>query len=240
LRECVKKIKPVYLGNKTSIFKTLEKKDETKKKKLNIILKTDVLGSTEAIFASLEKFNYPDVGVEVVSYGLGNIGEAEILRAEAVGARIFGFNVLIIPGAEELAREKKVEVKTFNVIYDLLDEIKKDLEKLLEPEIVRTNLGKIDVLAIFRTEPSYMIVGGKVREGKIVFDPKLGQTLIRILRKNEEIGQGGLLQLQSAKNDVREVCFGQECGIKYKGKPIIAVGDILDIYREEKKFKVLE
>jgi translation initiation factor IF-2 len=191
------------------------------------------------LLASFEKMDYPDVGVEIVSRGLGNITDAEILQAEAVGAKVFGFNVFIAPNVEELARDKGVEVKTFNIIYDLIDEIKKDLEGLLGLETVRTELGKIEVLAIFRTEPAHMIVGGKVREGKIVFNPKIGQTLIKVLRKGEEIGQGIMLQLQSAKSDVSEVCVGQECGVRFKGKPIIAVGDILEIYREEKKVRKL-
>ena len=239
LRECIRKIKPVYTQREQVVVKKTEEGEEIKKKKLNIILKTDVLGSLEALLASFEKMDYPDVGVEIVSRGLGNITEAEILQAEAVGAKVFGFNVFTAPSVEELARDKGVKVKTFNIIYDLIDEVKKGLEELLDLEIIRTELGKIEVLAIFRTEPAHMIVGGKVREGKIVFDSKIGQTLVRILRKSEEVGRGALLQLQSAKSDVSEVCIGQECGIKFKGKPIIAVGDMLEIYREEKKIRKL-
>lgn len=238
LKDCIKKVKFTY-QKQEPIIKKKEDKEE-KKKILNIILKTDVLGSLEALFASFEQFNYPDVGLKVVSWGLGNVSEAEVLQAEAVGASIFGFNVLITPSAEKLAIEKKVKVKTFNIIYDLINEVKSELEKLLEPEIIRTDLGKVEILATFRTEPSYMIVGGKVCEGKIVFAPETGETLVRVLRKNEEIGHGVLLGLQSAKSDVREVCLGQECGIKFKGKPIIAVGDILEIFREEKKVRKLE
>lgn len=239
LKECLRKIKPTYIQREQVVVKKTSE-EEKKKKKLNIILKTDVLGSLEALFAAFEKFAYPDVGIEIVAKGLGNITEAEVLQAEATGAKIFGFNVLAPSQVEELAHDKGVEIKIFKIIYDLIDEVKRGLESLLEMETIRTNLGKVEVLAIFRTEPAYMIVGGKVKEGKIVFDPGIGQVFIRVLRKNEEIGVGQLIQLQSAKSDVKEVAAGQECGIKFKGKTKIQVGDILEIYKEEKRVKKLE
>lgn len=238
LKECIRKIKPTYAQRDQVVVKKAEE-EKDQKKKLKIILKTDVLGSLEALLASFEKMDYPEVGIEIVSKGLGNITEAEVLQAEAVGAKIFGFNVLTGPNALELARDKNVEVKIFNIIYDLIDEVKKDLEGLLEMEVVQTDLGKIQVLAIFRTEPASMIVGGKVREGKIIFDPKVDQVFIKILRNKEEIGSGQLMQLQSAKSDVKEVTVGQECGLKIKGKTKIQVGDILEICKEEKRVKKL-
>jgi translation initiation factor IF-2 len=240
LRECVRKIKPTYTQREQVVVKKSGEEEGKKKRKLNIILKTDVLGSLEALLASFEKMDYPEVGIEIVAKGLGNITEAEILQAEAVDAKVFGFNVLTGPNVDELARDKGVEVKIFNIIYDLTDEVKKGLEGLLEMEIIRTDLGKIEVLAIFRTEAASMIVGGKVREGKIIFDPKVGQVFIRVMRKQEEAGVGQLVQLQSAKSDVKEVAIGQECGLKFKGKIKILLGDFLEVYREEKKIKKLE
>ncbi len=240
LSECQRKIKPTYARRDQVVVKKTGDEEEKKKKKLNVILKTDVLGSLEALLASFEKMDYPTVSLEIVSRGLGNITEAEVLQAEAIGAKIFGFNVLMGPNIEELARDKGVEIKIFNIIYNLIDEVKNGLEALLDVEIIRTELGKMEVAAIFRTEPASMIVGGKVREGKIVFDPKAGQTKIKILRKQEEIGEGILIQLQSAKAEIKEAAAGQECGIKYKGKPIIQVGDVLAMYKEEKRIRKLE
>ncbi|MBU1145939.1 translation initiation factor IF-2 [Patescibacteria group bacterium] len=241
LGACQRKIKPTYARRDQVVVKKSSEEEESKKKKLKIILKTDVLGSLEALLASFEKFDYPTVSLEIVTRGLGNITEAEVLQAEAVGAKIFGFNVLTGPNIDDLARDKGVQIKICKIIYDLIDEIKKDLEDLLEMEIVRTELGKIEVLAIFRTEAANMIVGGKVKEGKIVFNPKtVGQTKIKVLRKGEEVGEGVLNGLQSAKSEVKEVAGGQECGVKYKGKPIVQVGDTLEIYREEKRARKLE
>ena len=245
LKECTSKIKQTYAKkDKPVVKKEAETEGETKKKKLNIVLKTDVLGSLEAVLASLEKFDYEDIGVDIISRGLGNITEADILRGEAVGASVFGFDVLLPPKVEEFARDKGVKVKTFKVIYDLIDEIKKDLEDLLEIEIVTTELGKMEVLAIFRTESSKMIVGGKVSDGKIVFDPKgKGETKIRITRNEGgarmEMGIVLMTQLQAGKVDVKEVEKGEECGIKFKGKTTVKVGDILEIYKEEKRVKKL-
>ncbi len=241
LRACVRKIKPAYTEREQVTVKKSTEEEEAKKKKLKIILKTDVLGSLEALLASFEKLEYPTVALEIVARGLGNITEAEVLEAEAVGAKVFGFNVMTGPNVDELARDKGVEIKIFKIIYDLIDEIKKDLEGLLEMETVRTELGRIEVLAIFRTEAASMIVGGKVREGKIVLDPKIpGQVKIKVSRKGAEIGEGLLVGLQSAKSEIKEAAAGQECGLKFKGKPIIQVGDNLEIYREEKRARKLE
>lgn len=240
LSECQRKIKPSYTQRDQVVVKKTGGEEEQKKKKLNIILKTDVLGSLEALLASFEKMDYPTVSLEIVSQGLGNITEAEVLRAEAVGAKIFGFNILVGPKVEELARSKGVEIKIFNVIYDLIDEVKKGLEALLDVEIIVTELGKMEVAAIFRTEPASMIVGGKIKEGKILFDPKGLQTKIKVIRGQEQVGEGFLVQLQSAKSEVKEVAAGQECGIKYKGKPVIRAGDTLVAYREEKRIRKLE
>lgn len=242
LRECTRKIKTTYTDREQiTVKKTGGEEEESKKKKLKVILKTDVLGSLEALLASFEKLEYPTVALEIVAQGLGNITEAEVLEAEAVGAKIFGFNVMTGLNIDDLARDKGVEIKIFKIIYDLIDEIKKGLEALLEMETIKTDLGKIEVLAIFRTEPASMIVGGKVKEGKIVLDPKItGQVKIKVWRKGSEAGEGLLVGLQSAKSEIKETAAGQECGVKFKGKPIIHVGDILEIYREEKRARKLE
>jgi len=241
LSACERKIKTTYTDREQTTVKKTGGEEESKKKKLKVILKTDVLGSLEALLASFEKLEYPTVALEIVAQGLGNITEAEVLEAEAVGAKVFGFNVLTGPNVDDLARDKGVEMKIFKIIYDLIDEIKNGLEALLEMETIRTDLGKIEVLAIFRTEPASMIVGGKVKEGKIVLDPKVaGQVKIKVWRKGSEAGEGILVGLQSAKSEVKETSAGQECGVKFKGKPIIQVGDTLEIYREEKRARKLE
>jgi len=213
-----------------------EKEEEgVKVKEFNIILKADVFGSIEAICESLEKIEQPEMKVNIISQSLGNINEGDVLRAESENALILGFHVSIPPAVENLARDKKVEVKIYKIIYELIDEVKNRIEKLLAPEIIKINLGRLKVLAIFRTETKSMIIGGRVLDGKI--EPG---TKITVTRKNEKITEGKLEELQMAKQPVKEAFEGQECGLKYVGRPLIEVGDILEVYKEEVKAKKLE
>ena len=200
----------------------------------NIILKTDVLGSLEAIVLSLEKFSHPEVRIRVVGKGLGAITESDVLKAEATSAIICGFHVKPTVAAADLAKEKEVEVREYKVIYDLIEEIKKEIEERLSPEVTVMELGRLKILAIFRKDKGSMVVGGKVTKGKIEDGSK-----IRILRTDEEMGQGQITELQAAKEKVTEVQEGSECGMSITTDFEIAEGDFLEAYKEEKKKKTL-
>jgi translation initiation factor IF-2 len=210
---------------------------EGKENKLmvKIVLKTDVLGSLEALVGSFDKFQHPEVGVEVVSRGLGNVTDADVLRAEATGARVYGFNVLIPTAVTNLAREKKVEIKTAKVIYDILDDVKDALQELLPEEIIRTELGKAKVLAIFRTEKNAMIVGGAVTDGHAE-----NKATVQLVRNGEIVETGEVLDLQSNKAAVKEVRAGTEFGTKLKIKPVVQVGDELVFWHVEKKERKIQ
>jgi translation initiation factor IF-2 len=229
-----KKVKP----SRPAIFqapKIQVKEEEGKEKKfVNLILKADVLGSLEAIVGSLEKVNHPEVGVKIVSRGLGNISEGDILSAEANKAAVYGFNVIALPQIVEAARNKGVLIKLFNVIYDLFDDVNLKLEKLLSPEYYRTMLGKLKVLSIFWSKKNEMILGGMVADGYLK-----PNSLFKILRDKKEVGEGKIETLQSAKQNVKEVRMGSECGVKIRTKDEIKVGDVLDVYIEEEKKKKL-
>ncbi len=201
---------------------------------LNLIIKADVLGSLEAILASLSKMENPEVSINIISKGLGNISENDIQNAETANALIMGFHVKPMTEAENLAKEKKVEIKLYDVIYHLLDEVKLRLEKLLTPEIIRTDLGRIKVLATFKKDDKGMIVGGSVTKGKIIPMAKLD-----VIRDNVKIGTGQLTRLQSNKVDVNQVEQGHECGLRFEGKAAIQENDILEAYTEEIKIKKL-
>jgi translation initiation factor IF-2 len=136
--------------------------------------------------------------------------------------------------AEEMIREKGLTFVQFKIIYDLLDYIKEELVKLLNPEKITTELGKIRVIAVFRTEKNSMIVGGRVESGKIVKDAR-----VRVMRNGEAIGAGKLSQLQIAKQVMNEVPEGSECGVTFEGKLKLEMGDILEAYKEEIKEKKL-
>ncbi len=206
-----------------------EEKAELNIKKINLIIKSDVLGSGEAIEGSLAKIDLPLIKINIVSKGLGNITEGDVGRAQASSAKILGFNVKVLPLAMKLAREKSVKVKLYKIIYDLINDIKNEAEGLIEPEIIRTELGRVKVLAIFRTLNSGQIIGGKVLDGQVE-----SGSQVDIMREKEKIDSGKLARLQAGKQDVTSVPAGQECGIEYQGKPLIQVGDILDVYKEEK------
>lgn len=190
--------------------------------KFLVILKTDTLGSAEAILESLKKFHTEEVSVEVVQRGLGIISEADVLRAETAKATVYGFHIPISPKAEQLANGKEIAVKTFDVIYDLLDDIKANLEKLL-PEIKEVKeIGRLKVLAVFRNENTFQVFGGKVLDGEI----RLGADG-KISRGGKVITAGKITQLQENKQNIKTVAAGKECGMKFESKPLTQIGDEL-------------
>jgi translation initiation factor IF-2 len=197
--------------------------------KVNLVIKADFLGSAEAIEESLLKINTEKVKAKIISKGLGNITEGDVKRAEDSGALLVGFNIRLTPQIENLIRERGVKVKTFSVIYDLIKFVTGEMQLLIKPEINRIDEGRIKILAIFRTEPRAQIVGGKVLDGRALLD-----TLVEVMRGDEMIALGKLTQLQSGKQNVKEVEQDLECGLRFEGNPIIEEGDILKMYREEK------
>lgn len=197
--------------------------------KINLLIKADFLGSAEAIEESLLKINTEKVKAKIISKGLGNITEGDVKRAEDSDAILIGFNIRLTPAIENLIRERNVRVKTFTVIYDLIKFVTGEMQSLVKPEINRIDEGRIKILAIFRTEPRAQIVGGKVLDGRALID-----TLVEVMRGDEMIALGKLTQLQSGKQNVKEVEKDLECGLRFEGNPIIEEGDIIKMYREEK------
>lgn len=201
---------------------------------LNIILKSDVYGSAEAVEEALEKINTEEVKVKIVSKGLGNIMDGDIKKAEAADAEIIGFNIKVPTHIEQLKRERGVKVHTFSVIYELLDYVKNEMQQLTPTEYERKDLGRLKVLAVFRSDKESQIIGGRVLEGMAKRDAK-----IEVIRDKEILTTGKLIRLQSGKEDVATVDQDQECGIQYDGKPVIQEGDILQFYEEIEKGKEL-
>lgn len=188
--------------------------------KLFVILKTDTVGSAEAIIESLKKIQHPEVAVEVIQRGLGLVTEADVMRAEGSKATIYAFHAQVSPKAEHLARSKNLTVKSFKVIYDLLDDVKRELELLLPEQRTEREIGRLKVLAIFRNENTFQVVGGKVLSGEIQMNSQ-----VKVMRRNETVTAGTITQLQQNKKDTRIVTEGNECGLKIEAKPLIQVGD---------------
>lgn len=206
-------------------------------KKFNIILKADVKGSLEAIIQILESIKSDEVAIQILKMGVGNITETDIKMAHSSGAKIIGFNVNVDLSVKKFAEKEKVDIKIYKVIYELISDIKKDLSNILEPEIVRTDLGTLKVIAIFKSGKKSakvidMIVGAKVESGKI----EKG-SLLEILRNGEKIGSGATKEIQYNKKIVKEVKVGNNAGITYEGNVIIEEGDVINAYKEEKRIR---
>jgi translation initiation factor IF-2 len=197
-------------------------------KKLNVILKTDVQGSLEALDQILGTIKSDEVGIEYIRRGVGDITESDVKLAQTSGSVIFGFNIQPTTVAKRLAEMNNVEIKSYRIIYELVEDIKRRLEDMLGEDIVRTDLGKLKVLAVFMTGKKEMIVGGKVSSGKM----QNGEW-IEIIRDDNVVGRGQLRNLQQNKVDVDEVSQGNECGITFDGEAKIKEGDTLVCFHEE-------
>lgn len=234
-------VKPKVSREATETFTAVkampsQSEDAPKKTMLNIVLKTDVLGSLEALLGMFEKIKHDQVGVEVIQKGLGNINEADIERASNTPPSVvYGFNVMLPSAVEIAARDKNVNVKLSKVIYDLFDDTVVRLNGLLPQETIMTNMGRAEVAAIFRTETGKMIVGVRIKEGKALTNCK-----VRIWRGQEPIGEGLAESIQAGKSPVKEASQGQECGVNFRGKTKLEVGDVLEFYTEESKVQKIE
>ncbi len=220
-------------GAKTKLAK-IQTEDEGGIKKLSIILKADVQGSLEAIEQILSTIESEEVAVEILQSGVGSITESDVRIAESAGALIVGFNEEPTSVAKRMAENSKIEIETYNIIYKLVEAIKERLAAMLPPEIIRTDSGRLSVLAIFKTGKRDMIVGGRVSEGKL-----LRGSLLEVKRGDEIVGQGKMLNLQQNKQNADEVGQGNECGVVFEGSVKIQVGDTLICYKEEEKRRSL-
>jgi len=218
----------------TPLFSFMSEPADSDKKSYNLILKADVKSSLEAIEVSLEAIKSGEVKCNMISYDIGDITENNIKTAIATKSDVIGFRISVGQSVERLAEKEGVKVQTFDVIYELIETIRKNMAGLLELEIKRTLLGKLRVIALFRKEAKHQIVGGKVLSGKVVRG-----AAIDVIRGSEVVSKGRLAQLQHNKEDVSEVKEGFEAGIRLdviSGQPFEEVreGDILEIYEEEK------
>ena len=210
------------------IDEQIETSEDEEEKSFNIILKTDVLGSQEAILESLAKLENSDVKTKVVFTGLGNITDTDIDKACSQNAQILGFHVKAPNTLLGLIKEKEVVLKNFEVIYELTEYVEAELNKIIKPKYVKNKLGQVKIKAIFKKDNAEMIVGGMVTKGTI---EKNTNTIVK--RDGKKIAEGKITALQSNKQDADSVKAGQECGIKYSGKPVIEADDILESWKEE-------
>lgn len=202
---------------------------------LNIVLKADTLGSLEAIEQQISRLHHDDIRITLVAKGLGNITEADVLRAETANALLMGFNVPAMQAAEDVARGKHLTIKIFTIIYDLIDNVIAEAESRLSPEVLEDLHGELTVLKVFFTKKKEQIFGGRVTKGKMVNPSRL-----KIIRNGQEVARGKLTELESNKVKSKEVSEGSECGMKYEGPGVVQEGDTVRSFTRKEIKKKLE
>jgi len=207
---------------------------EGKVKELKIVLKTDVAGSLEAIKNSLENISTKEVKINVIHEGVGDISESDINMAVASSALVIGFRIKADADVMNLARRENIKISIYDIIYQLIDDLSAALSGLLEPEVVQTEVGRLEVLAVFRVTRNKKIVGGKVTTGKLENNAE-----VRIVRSKDMIGEGKIVSLEQNKKETSEVLEGFECGVKIATPTKILVGDILEAYKKEERVRKL-
>ncbi len=203
-------------------------------KSLNLIIKTDVLGSLEAIKQSLDKLKNDEVRINILHDGIGEINESDVNLAASTKSAIIGFNTKPSMKAVNLAKQQSVVIDTYDIIYELIEDVTTAVVKMLEPELIHTTFGKAKILKVFMTEKKEMIVGGRVEEGDIKRASKL-----LIFRGGVQVGAGEIEDLQQSKSAAQIVTTGNEFGVKIKTHTKIEEGDVIESFEEKLKSKTL-
>lgn len=203
-------------------------------KTLNLILKTDVAGSLEAIKQSIAKLKNDEVKIGILSDGVGEVNESDVLLATSSKAVILAFRTKINPKALSLAKQKNVQIDSYDVIYELIEDVTSAVIKMFTPELETVVYGKAKVMAIFRTEKGEMIIGGKVLEGELK-----KKCQIAVIRDGVLLGRGEILDLQQSKIATKTVDAGHEFGMKIKTSVKILENDLLESFEEKIKPKTL-
>ncbi|MCA9524886.1 MAG: translation initiation factor IF-2, partial [Myxococcales bacterium] len=209
----------------TSMADLLASMGKKEKEVQNLILKTDVSGSLEAIRTSLEQIGNDEVEVRMIHAAVGNISESDITLATASDAIVLGFNVGPDAMAKRAADQGGVSIRQFSVIYDVIDAVKEMLSGLLTPETVETVLGHAEVRAVFHIQRVGTVAGCYVTDGKVQRNVQG-----RVMRGGKKMHEGKITTLKRFKDDVREVTHGFECGLSVDGYKTIEVGDIVEVF----------
>ncbi|AGD97930.1 translation initiation factor IF-2 [Blattabacterium sp. (Blatta orientalis) str. Tarazona] len=196
-------------------------------KELKIILKGDVDGSVEALADALQKLSIKTIMVNIIYKGVGQITESDILLASASDAIIIGFNVRPNHGAKNIAKKEDIEIRTYSIIYDVINDIKEAMDGMLSPEIREKILGNAEIREIFKIPKTGTIAGCMVVEGKL-----LRQAKVRLIREGIVIHNGEFASLKRFKEDVKEVSKGYECGLGIKNFNNLRPGDLVEVYEE--------
>jgi translation initiation factor IF-2 len=215
-------------GMRGSLEQMMSQLKSAGRKDLALIIKADVQGSLEAVIGAIEKLATDEVGARVIHSGVGGITESDVTLAEASGVPILGFNVRAHREAREAAERAGIELRYYNVIYDLVDDVKKAMSGLLAPTVRETMLGNATILEIFKVSKVGNVAGCRVTDGVV----ERGAN-VRLIRDSVVVHEGKLSQLKRFKDDVREVVAGQECGMAFESYQDMKAGDVIECYRVE-------
>ncbi|MBI4994355.1 translation initiation factor IF-2 [Candidatus Peregrinibacteria bacterium] len=219
------------------IEKIMSAIQEGKLKTLKIVLKADALGSLEAIKQALAQIKHENVSIKVIHCGVGAVSESDVMMASSANGVLVSFNSIANSHVQTVAAREGIQIFTYNIIYKLIDDVKKILSGLLEPEVIQATLGRAEIRKIFMTERKSIILGCKVLSGKVE-----NKSRLRVFRGENQIGEGFLESLKKINDIVHEVGEGGECGIKFTGdvKSLeLKEGDILESWKEERKTRLI-
>jgi translation initiation factor IF-2 len=215
-------------SSRLSLDQLLKSRKEGEKRLLPLVIKTDVQGSLEAIDGALTKSGSEEVGVQILHGGVGGITESDVILAHASGAAIIGFNVRANVQARDRAKRDGVEIRYYNIIYNVIDDVKAALSGMLAPETRERFLGNAQILEVFNISKVGKVAGCRVTDGTVRRGAK-----VRLIRDDVVIHEGELSTLKRFKDEVREVQAGQECGMAFANFHEIQKGDVIECYEVE-------
>jgi translation initiation factor IF-2 len=220
---------------RSSLEQMMTQMGQAGRKEFPILVKADVQGSAEAIVQALEKIGNDEIRSRVIHYAVGGISESDVGLAAASGAVILGFNVRANGQARDAAERQGIEIRYYNIIYDLVDDIKSAMAGKLAPELRETFIGNARILEIFNITKVGKVAGCQVTEGQVQRGAK-----VRLIRDHVVVHEGTLSTLKRFKDEVREVQVGQECGMAFENYQDMRAGDVIECFRVEKVARTLE
>ncbi|MGH6776620.1 MAG: translation initiation factor IF-2 [Bradyrhizobium sp.] len=215
-------------GMRGSLEQMMSQLKNSGRKEFPLVVKADVQGSLEAILGSLEKLGTEEVGARILHAGVGGISESDVTLAEGFSAAVIGFNVRANKEATAAAKRNGIEIRYYNIIYDLVDDVKKAMSGLLAPTLRETMLGNAQILEIFNISKVGKVAGCRVTDGTV----ERGAN-VRLIRDNVVVHEGRLSTLKRFKDEVKEVQAGQECGMAFENYGDMRAGDTIECYRVE-------
>lgn len=212
----------------SELIRIMNRKSELSE--LNIIIKADVQGSLTSVVDSLKTLNTEEVAVRVVASGVGIVTEKDLHMATTSGAIIYGFNSSVPQSIKQLASRDKVKIRMFNVIYELIDDVKSELSNLLAPEVIKTDLGRLIVRGVFKISKNEVICGGEVTKGKLTIPAQA-----TVSRDGEKLADVEVISLKRGPQEAKEILEGEMCGLSFKSTSRVDLkeGDVIELYSTE-------